>query len=152
MKAPKYKNVKVEVDGIKFDSKDEAHFYEYLKKLKDNKEILDFSLKPKFTLFEPYFYKYAYKNRKRLGCTYELDFCVIKLNGDRIYYDVKSIGNATQQGIMRRKLLEIKYPHINLVWICRNFKHGDKDGWIIYEELKEVLAKQRKLKKAGEAK
>ena len=43
----KYNNRKVTLDGIRFDSKDEARYYELLKRKKAQGEILNFELQPK---------------------------------------------------------------------------------------------------------
>ena len=40
----KYKNKKTMVDGIKFDSEMESHYYIYLKQLKEIGEVVDFVL------------------------------------------------------------------------------------------------------------
>lgn len=48
----KYGACKVTVDGIKFDSKKEAGFYEKLKKMESDGEIKDLKLQPKFELQE----------------------------------------------------------------------------------------------------
>lgn len=49
-KRSKYRNVKVEIDGIKFDSKKEAAYYGKLKMLKKSGEVIDFQLQPRFDL------------------------------------------------------------------------------------------------------
>lgn len=47
MTRAKYGNKKVEVDGITFDSKIEARYYQYLKQLKEQDIVKDFELQPK---------------------------------------------------------------------------------------------------------
>ena len=42
----KYKHKKTIVDGIKFDSEMESHYYIYLKHLKEIGEVVDFVLQP----------------------------------------------------------------------------------------------------------
>jgi len=56
------------------------------------------------------------------------------------------LGTATQQGELRRKMFDYKYPELMLTWVCRNKKYGDADGWIIYEELKKIYSKRKKEK------
>lgn len=46
----KYKNIKVMVDGIKFDSKAEARRYAELKLMEDTGHIKELKLQPKFEL------------------------------------------------------------------------------------------------------
>lgn len=139
----KYKNRFVIVDDTKFQSKDEARYYQYLKELKAKGKIKGFKLQPLFTLIE----NYEYFGKKRRACTYRPDFEVTKNDNSVVYIDVKSMGTATQQGEIRRKLFESKFPDLKLLWICRNLKHGDSDGWIEYDELKKKLALQKKMKK-----
>ena len=52
--ASKYKSKKVEVDGHVFDSKIEAKYYEQLKWLQNNKQILFFRLQPRYLLQEAF--------------------------------------------------------------------------------------------------
>ena len=44
----KYNNKKTIVDGIKFDSEMESHYYIYLKHLKEIGGVVDFELQPTF--------------------------------------------------------------------------------------------------------
>lgn len=59
----KYNNEKTEVDGIIFDSKKEARYYETLKILKRAGEIKDFSLQPEFIIQEGFTTDYGEKVR-----------------------------------------------------------------------------------------
>jgi len=133
----KYNNKKIEVDGILFDSKHEAEYYIYLKKKKKKGEIAGFELQPKFELI-PKFEKEGIKNR---AITYTPDFKVIYPNNDIEIIDVK--GYSTQQGNLRKKLFDYAYPHLKLIWITKNLKHGDADGWIEHEELKKKRRKNK---------
>lgn len=49
-KRMKYRNVKVEVDNIKFDSKKEAAYYSKLKLLQKAGDVISFTLQPKYML------------------------------------------------------------------------------------------------------
>ena len=138
----KYKNKKVEIDGIKFDSRDESLFYLYLKTEKKIGKIKDFELQPKYELIP----KFEYMGETRRAITYTPDFKVTCWDNATIVVDVKSMGTATQQGELRRKLFEYKYPDIKLTWICRNLKHGNVDGWIKYEDLKRIYRENKKAK------
>lgn len=137
----KYNAKKVVVDGITFDSKDEALFYEYLKEQKKEGNVLSFMLQPTYTLI-PSFQK---KGKKYREATYTPDFKVHYKDGGVLVIDVK--GFSTQQGELRRKLFEWRYPDLQLIWVTRNLKHGDEHGWIEYEELKAIRAKNKKAKK-----
>lgn len=125
----KYRNKKIEIDGIKFDSKHEGEYYLYLKKLKNEGKIKDFGLQTKFEL-QPSFKKYGKTHR---AITYAVDFAIYHWNGEVEYIDVK--GMETQQGIMRKKIFDYKYKE-KLTWIQKSIKYGDEYGWIEYEELK----------------
>lgn len=132
----KYKNKKVVVDGVKFDSKHEGEYYLYLKRLKEEGKIKDFGLQYKFEL-QPSFKKYGKTHR---AITYTVDFAIYHNNGDVEYVDVK--GMETQQGIMRKKMFDYLFDE-KLTWVQRSIKYGDENGWINYDDLK----KKRKLAK-----
>jgi hypothetical protein len=142
-KAPKYRNKKATVDNVSFDSKDESIYYLYLVEQKQNGLIRDFELQPQYELVPAF----VYQGRKRKAITYTPDFKIIHNDGHIDVVDVKSMGSATQQGELRRKLFEFKYPDILLRWVCRNLKHGDEYGWIDYDELKKIYAKNKREKK-----
>ncbi|TDO92331.1 uncharacterized protein DUF1064 [Halanaerobium saccharolyticum] len=102
----KYNNKKPLVDGIKFDSKKEARFYENLKLLKAAGEVKEFELQPKFVLLE--------KNKDRVtgrGIKYIADFKITYSDGSVEVVDVK--GHKTQVYKLKKKLLLAKYPDIN---------------------------------------
>lgn len=130
MAVNKYGNRKIVVDGISFDSKEEARYYELLKRKKAKGEIINFELQPRYIL-QPAF---KHNGKTIRSITYTADFLVYHLNGSEEVIDVK--GMETQQGIMRRKMFWHKFPELNLTWVCRNLKYGDADGWIEYDELK----------------
>ena len=134
MTTGKYNNNRITVDGIRFDSKDEARYYELLKRKKAQGEILNFELQPKY-LLQPAF---NYNGKTIRAITYTADFLVYHLDGTEEVVDIKSLGTATQQGLLRRKMFWFKYPDLKLTWLCRNLKHGDENGWIEYEELKKT--------------
>lgn len=136
----KYKNKKIEIDGIKFDSKDESLYYLYLKDCKERGTIIDFELQPKYELIP----KFEYQGQSRRAMTYSPDFKITNKDGSILVVDIKSMGTATQQGELRRKLFEYYYPELELVWLCRNLKHGDVNGWIRYEDLKKIYRDNKK--------
>jgi hypothetical protein len=137
----KYGSKKITVDGITFDSKDEAIYYEDLKKKKAKGEILNFELQPTYELIP----KFRKQGKLYRATTYTPDFLIYHLDGTEELIDVK--GFSTQQGELRRKLFEFNFPDKKLTWVTRNLKHGDSCGWIEYEELKKVRREQKKCQK-----
>ena len=139
----KYNSNKIIIDGTKFDSKDEAKYYEYLKQMKFEGKILNFELQPKFILIP----KFQYRGKTERMATYTLDFLVYKLDGTKTYIDVK--GYSTQQGEFRFKLLKYLHPDKDFRWVARSLKYGDEYGWIDYFELKKKRSKIRRENKDG---
>lgn len=140
MNRSKYGAKKIVIDGITFDSKDEGKYYEYLKKLKAQDKILNFELQPKYEL-QPSFKKYGKTHR---AITYAPDFLIYHLDGSEELIDVK--GTETQQGNMRRKMFDYKYPDLKLTWVARSLKYSST-GWIEYDELKKIRRENKKCKK-----
>lgn len=107
-KKSKYRNKKVTIDGIEFDSKKEAHYYLKLKLLKQAGEIKDFGLQEKFVLQEGF-----NKNGKsHRPITYYADFIIDNLDGSTDVVDVK--GMETQVFKIKKKLFEYKYPDLSI--------------------------------------
>lgn len=79
-KVNKYRNQKVIVDGIKFDSTKESRRYLELNWLKKAGKITDFDLQPVF----------EFKFNGVLVCKYKADFRVYYPDGTVIIEDVKS--------------------------------------------------------------
>ena len=137
----KYNSKKITVDGIAFDSKDEAKYYESLKIRKAKGEIRNFDQQPKYILMESF-----KKNGKTYrAITYTLDFCIYHNDGSVELIDVK--GMATQQGELRIKLFHNRYRDLNLSIVAANIKYGDEYGFIDFYELKKIRSKNRKEKK-----
>ena len=135
----KYNQSKVVFQGIKFDSKQECSYYQYLLKLKESGEIVDIQLQPKKTLI-PNFKKYGITIR---GCTYSPDFLVTYKDGHQEYIDVK--GMSTDASKLRRKLWDFLFPNDILRWIAASVKYG-VDGWIDYDELQRIRRNNKKNK------
>ena len=87
MKYNKYRNKKVTVDGIKFDSQKEAWYYVALKSKKQNKEIKDFELQVKIELMP----KFKYQGETVRAITYYCDFLIYHNDGTKEYVDVKGV-------------------------------------------------------------
>jgi hypothetical protein len=130
----KYGSKKVIIDEISFDSKIESRYYQQLKWLEANKQILFYRVQPRYLLQEA-FEKDGRKFRK---IEYVADFEVHHLNGSIEVIDVKGI--ETEAFKIKRKLFEHKFPH-KLSLITYSKIDG---GWVTLEQ----LSKNRKLRKA----
>ena len=136
----KYNNKKVAIDGITFDSKDEALYYEVLKNMKSNGLIKDFELQPKYLLQEGFV-----KNEKKYrAINYIADFRVI--NNDSSSYIVDIKGMLTTEFKIKMKLFNYKYPDIELRLISRSVKWGNEYGFINYYELQDIRKQNKKSK------
>ncbi len=103
----KYRNKKVIIDEIEFDSISEGNRYCQLKLLQKANKIKNLELQPKFLLQES-FKKNGKKYRK---IEYIADFKYIE-NEQVIVEDVK--GMETKEFKIKRKLFEYKYPDLEL--------------------------------------
>ena len=109
----KYKNKKVEVDGILFDSKKEAARYLELKLLEEQGKITGLQLQVKFVLIPK---QYSQTDFTKAGkprvieqeCTYIADF-VYEQDGKTFAEDVKGYRNTGSAGyamfVIKRKLM-----------------------------------------------
>lgn len=94
---PKYKNNKVEIDGIKFDSKMEGNIYGIIKE-----NGLEYILQPKYLLQE----KFRYNNKVVREINYIGDFD-LKINNVVYTIDVK--GMETQVFKIKAKMFLYRY-------------------------------------------
>lgn len=108
----KYKNTKIVVDNIKFDSVLEANRYQELKLLQRVKHISNLRLQVPFLLQEG-FKKNGKTHRK---IEYIADF-VYEENGQTIVEDTK--GMKTETFKIKQKLFEYKYPELSIKIITR---------------------------------
>ena len=119
----KYNNKKTIVDGIKFDSEMESHYYIYLKQLKEIGEVVDFVLQPTYLLQEGFDL-----NGKRIRpITYKADFKVIYKDGHEEVIDVK--GKITEEFKIKRKMLLYRYRDINFKCVQERGRKPNK-YWI----------------------
>lgn len=119
----KYKNKKTIVDGIKFDSEMESHYYIYLKQLKEIGEVVDFVLQPTYLLQEGF-----NLNGKRIRpITYKADFKVIYKDGREEVIDVK--GKLTEEFKIKRKMLLYRYRDITFKCVQERGRKPNK-YWI----------------------
>lgn len=110
----KYKNKKVTIDGITFDSRLEANRYCELKLLCQAGEISQLRLQPEFELI-PAFRKNGKAYRRTV---YRADFMYFdKKTGKYIVEDTK--GFKTDVYMLKRKLFEYKYPDLTITEITR---------------------------------
>lgn len=108
-KESKYKNKKVVIDGIEFDSKKEGNHYIALKMLEKAGEIRDIELQKVFEL-QPSFKKNGKTYRK---ITYKADFCYFNIkDGKYIVEDVK--GFKTEVYKIKKKMFEYVYKDYEL--------------------------------------
>lgn len=108
----KYKNKKIIVDNIKFESNLEAERYRQLKLLQRAKQISNLRLQVPFLLQESF--KKNGKTHREIN--YIADF-VYEENGQTIVEDTK--GMKTETFKIKQKLFEYKYPDLNLKIITR---------------------------------
>ena len=95
----KYKNVKVHIDGYKFDSKAEAERYLELKILSKAGMISNLALQPKFEI-QPHF---RHNSKTELAINYIADFSYTEKGSDKIIVeDVK--GMETDVFKIKRKM------------------------------------------------
>ena len=107
-KQSKYRNKKTEIDGIIFDSKKEADYYQRLKIMKHIGEIQDFDRQVAFEL-QPEFEKDGQKIR---AIRYIADFVIYKKDNSVEIVDTKGI--RTKDFELKRKMFEYKYQQYKL--------------------------------------
>lgn len=97
----KYHSKKVEVDGIKFDSKREAGRYMELKILLEAGEISDLELQKSYELIP----SQKDENEKVIerSCKYKADFVYKDKDGNTVVEDAK--GKKTPEYVIKRKLM-----------------------------------------------
>jgi len=102
----KYRNVKTEVDGIRFDSRAEAKRYSELKILEKAGEISRLELQPEFVC----------KVEGKLICKYRADFRYFTAK-ERVVEDVK--GFKTPIYRLKKKLVEALFKGTRIVEIAK---------------------------------
>ena len=98
----KYGAKKVEVDGIKFDSKKEANRYQVLKLMEQAGAIQNLELQKRFELIP----SFKVDGKTIRGITYKADFCYYE-NGQYVVEDVK--GYRTEVYKLKAKLFAYRY-------------------------------------------
>jgi len=107
-KPSKYRAKKTEVDGITFDSRREANYYEQLKIMKRGGIISDFQVHPKYIIIDSY--KCPTTGRKIAATTYSADFLVTYPDGREEVIDVKSEATRKKDAYrIKKKAFEQRY-------------------------------------------
>lgn len=102
----KYRNKKVTIDGITFDSIKESKRYQELKLLERANEITELKLQVPFILLD----SYVLNGKKHQGIKYIADFVYIDIRTRKyVVEDVKSSATKTQVYKLKKKLFEQKY-------------------------------------------
>lgn len=121
MKVSKYRNTKTTYEDIKFDSLLERDFYIYLKKLKEEGQVVDIKLQPVFLLQEGF---RDFKGRAIRKIEYKADFEVKWADGKTVIYDTK--GMITKDFQLKYKMFLFKYNHLPLI-LVKKLKSGFYD-------------------------
>ena len=148
---------KTEIDGRVFDSQTEAEYYEYLKQLKAEGKIDDFTMQDPFVLQDKFIivdgqrYDESDKNFKKIqkanpGCTtqaikYISDFMVYHKNGTIQVVDVK--GQKTADFKLKEKMFNFKYPQYNGLYCVVKYK----GQWMEYNQAEKEKKAAKKNKK-----
>lgn len=99
----KYGNSKTVVNGITFDSKMEAEYYQYLK-MSENATIFHIQLQPKFLILSGYT---DTEGKKQRPIYYQADFLVEYESGLVEVIDVKGV--ETEAFKLKKKMFESRY-------------------------------------------
>jgi hypothetical protein len=134
-KKAKHNNTICEAQGLTFHSQGERSYYFILKSREEKGEISELVLQPRFLLQEG-FRKNGSTVRK---IEYVADFQYRECDGTFKLVDVKNPGTITSTFELKKKILEYKYPDIELLLV-----HS-----LTFEEmtLKEMKASERQRKK-----
>ena len=97
----KYGNAITEVDGIRFDSRKEAKYYEDLLWQQRTGAVKSIELQP----------AYEVAGKKIRPIIYKADFKVTEASGHVYYVDTK--GMRTQVYLIKKKMLLYRYPDID---------------------------------------
>lgn len=98
----KYNSVKVQIDGITFDSKAEARRFIELKLLQDAGHISGLGLQKKYLLLSSKRNADGYLERET---AYVADFVYVDHLGETIVEDTKSPATRTPEYVIKRKLM-----------------------------------------------
>lgn len=100
----KYNNRKTWIDGICFDSRKEADYYQELKLLQQIGEIKGFCRQPEFLIVDG--------DVEHRAITYKADFIIFHHDGTFEIIDVK--GYESEQWKRTEKMFRLRYPDLEL--------------------------------------
>lgn len=125
----KYNAKKTVIDGITFDSKAEAAYYNQLKMLKKAGEIKDFEMQKEFVLLEGFNHpskktKSGKPSRVR-AIKYIPDFIVTENDGTKKVVDVKGVQTPDFRIKAKMFMKKYKVPLVLATRKGRGFKHID---------------------------
>jgi hypothetical protein len=135
----KYGAIPTRVDGIKFASRTEARFYNYVKRLQEEGEIVSVGCQVPFQLLDPFEDGQGEHVR---GIKYIADFDIIWANGERWVVDTKG-GVLTDVFKIKAKLFKARYPEIHFKVMVYNARLG---GWMTWDERQAKRSQQEKNK------
>ena len=124
-KGSKYNNKKPEKYERKWDSQMELEYYEYLLQLKEQGQVIDIELQPKFLLQD----KYIYKGKTVRKMEYIADFKVTYSDGSIIVWDTK--GMVLNDFKLKFKILRFKYNDMDFRLVRSRGRKPNK----IWEEI-----------------
>lgn len=104
----KYRNVKTEIDGIKFDSKGEGIRWCELQMLQRAGKIAELKRQVPFILIDSFF---GQDGKTVKATKIVVDFGYTE-NGKSVVEDFKSPATRTRLFLMKKKLFQVRYPHI----------------------------------------
>ena len=136
----KYNAKKTRYKNIIFDSIAEADFYKMLLKEEEKGNVGEIVLQPSFRLQDGY----NHNGKKVKPINYKADFMFKDLiNNKIIVIDVK--GMATEVANLKRKMFNYLFgKELDLIWVVKDKKYGNKYGFIEYEKLKKLKKTNKK--------
>ena len=114
--ANKYRNKKVIVNGISFDSRKEAKRYSELLLLEKSGQIHDLQTQVKFVLIPKQYSKTEFTKAGKpkvaeSECSYYADFCYVASGGEYVVEDVKGYKGGGAYNIYKIKKKLMLYVH-----------------------------------------
>lgn len=119
------KKYKLDIEGIRFDSKMEGEYYQELLLMKKYGEIKDFSCQPKFVL------------QQNPKVTYIADFLITDLDGSQRVIDIKGVETSTFK--VKLKLFQATYPTFHIEILTK--KRGQ---FILLKQIKKENAARKR--------
>ena len=132
---------KTEVDGRVFDSQTEAEYYEYLKQLKAEGKIDDFTMQDPFILQDKYIIVDGQRYDESEAIKYISDFIVYHNDGRVQVVDVK--GKKTVDFKIKEKMFNFRYPQYNGLYCVVKYK----GQWMEYNQAEKEKKAAKKNKK-----